>query len=59
MEFTQLKIVHMEELNAYHSFLASINYEGDMNALCRIPNNDTLNHLKKIITSELLCTIVY
>jgi len=45
----------MEELTLHNSFFAFIDYEGDMCASCRILNVVTLNHLKRIINSELLC----
>jgi len=56
LEHTQVKMVHIEELNARNSFSASIGYEGGMFAYCRFKNVVMLNRMKLIIESEELYT---
>jgi len=55
--FKKFKVIHLEGMNAYNSFCASVDYECEMFTLCRFPNGVTLNHVKRMmIGSKLLCT---
>jgi len=42
-------MVLFEELNAYNSFNAAIDFEDGRFSLCRLPNGATLNHMRIII----------
>ena len=47
-------MVLFEELNAYNSFNAAIDFEDGRFSLCRLPNGVTLNHMHIIIRSHLM-----
>jgi len=47
-------MVLFEELNAYNSFNATIDFEDGRFSLCRTPNRVTLNHMSIIIRSHLM-----
>jgi len=47
-------MVLFEELNAYKSFNAAIDFEDGRFSLCRFPNGVTLNHMCIIIRSHLI-----
>jgi len=47
-------MVFCEDLNAYNSFNAAIDFEDGRLCLCRIPNRVTLNHTRVIIRSHLM-----
>jgi len=49
LKFIVVKMLHIDEMNAYNSFCASVDYEGEMSTLCRFPNGITLKHIRGLL----------